>query len=408
MKVRIVVILAAGLFGTAAALPQGTGGGPVGYWKFDETAGPAADSAGSAAGAWNGSPSTATSGLPVFSYANPRAVVFDQSGGTDDYVELPNTAALENLQEGDYTISVWVRPDAVPSTPDPHDDRSRAGIVIKTGWHTGIHYNSDQEFIFENWGADDPSDADGNPEWWGTGTWGTRYATGQWYHVCGVWNHAAGVAQIWVNGVMVMSANWPANAPMYEYGATTWKIGIAGPGYADYRWAFQGAIDDLRFFNRVLSGPEIQELYQGLPAPRNLTATASGGTVNLSWTAPAGSLSYTYRIFRATAAGGPYTAVTTTTGTTHSDTVPAAGTYYYVVTAVSSVGESGSSNEANATTGSGGGPGGGTPPPGGDDSDDDNDGKCGCGSVRVMGDGLGVLLAAGGLAALGVLAWWRS
>lgn len=411
MKVRIVAILAVGLFGTAAALPQGTGDGPVGYWKFDEAGGPAADSAGSSPGTWNGSPSSTASSLPVFSYPNARAVVFDQSGGTDDYVEIASSSVLDNLQEGDYSISVWVRPDVLPSTPDPHDGVSRAGVVIKTGWHTGIHYNSSGEFLFENWGAD--TNGDGNPEWLGVGTWGISHAVGSWYHLCGVWNRSGGGAQIWVNGVMEGSRTDISPAvTMYEYGTTTWKVGIAGPGYTQYKWAFQGAVDDLRFFSRALSTNEITELRNGLPAPRNLTATASGGQVNLSWTAPSGSLTYAYQIYRAAASGGPYQPVNTSATTSYTDSVPAAGTYYYVVTALSSVGESGRSNESSAAvSGSGGGgSGGGGPPPSSgrdDNDDDDNDGTCGCGSVRVRGVGSWILPAAVGMAALGAWALRR-
>lgn len=411
MNSRKMALGAAALLGLGTVLPQAGSGGPVGYWKFDETAGPAADSAGSANASWAGSPSTATSGLPVFSYSNPRAIVFDQSGGTDDYVEIPNTSALENLQEGDYTISVWFRPDALPSTPDPHDGVSRAGIVIKTGWHTGLHYDSRGWFLFENWGAD--SNSDGSPEWMGVGTWEVSHAVGSWYHLCGVWNRTQGTAQIWVNGALAQGANHTPNAAMYEYGTTTWKVGIAGPGFTDYRWAAQGAVDDLRFFNRALSQNEIAELYNGLPAPRTLTANASGSQVNLSWQAPAGSLSYTYRVWRATASGGPYTEVAAPGTTSYTDTVPSAGTYYYVITAVSSVGESGRSNEANVDTGSGGsggGGGGGTAPPpsgAGDDDDDDSDGTCGCGTVRAAGEMAGWAAAAGGLAMMAAGGWKR-
>jgi hypothetical protein len=408
MKPRNLALWAVALFGTAAVLPQSGTGGPVGYWKFDEDSGPAADSAGSANASWKGSPSTETSGLPGFSYPNPRAIVFDQSGGVEDYVEIPNTTALENLQEGDYTISVWFRPDRLPSTPDP-DGVSRAGIVIKTGWHTGLHYNSNEQFLFENWSAD--SNGDNDPDVW-MGTWTSRrFPVGSWYHLCGVWNRTQGTAQIWVNGALEGSQTYTAGVSMFEYGTTTWKVGIARPGAVNYRWAAVGAVDDLRFFNRALSENEIGELYNGLPAPRSLTATASGNQVNLSWSAPTGSLSYQYLVWRATSSGGPYEQIgAPTSGTSYTDTVPAAGTYYYVITAVSSVGESGRSNEANATAGSGGG----TPPPGpspsGDDSNDDGHGTCGCGSVRARVGSPWIALAgaAAVLGAVGRLVFVRS
>ena len=90
------------------------------------------------------------------------------------------------------------------------------------------------------------------------------------------------------------------------------------------------------------------------PPPTNLTATAGNAKVQLSWTAPNGTVSsYNVKRCQSQAPGGPYTTVSGTgsvTGTTYTDTAVFNRTkYYYVVTAVNAAGESDNSNEASAT-----------------------------------------------------------
>jgi hypothetical protein len=87
-----------------------------------------------------------------------------------------------------------------------------------------------------------------------------------------------------------------------------------------------------------------------LAVPAALTATpASARQVTLAWSAVAGITDY--NVYRATAAGGPYTLVRSVTGATSwTDSGLAGGsTYFYVVRAVGDC-ESASSPEASATT----------------------------------------------------------
>lgn len=361
----------------AALLLQSSPTGLVGYWKLDETAGPSADSAGGAAGNWVGNPQPYTPG-PVFSYSNPRALGFDYTDGTDDYVELPNTSTLENLQENSFTISAWFRPAQYPDTPPPGSpglNTARYGIVIKTNWNMGIHYNYLGQFLFEHWEAD--TNGDTYPEWHGAGTWMTNYPPGNWYHLAGAWDRPGGTLRLWVNGTQVGQDNVTPNMTSYEHGTVPWRIGIANPGASQWRWAARGAIDDVRFYNRALSDNEVKELHAGLPAPSGLTATGGVNQMSLSWTAPAGFVgSYTYDIYRAPTSGGPFTYLASTTSTSYQDssaTYP--GSYYYYVIAVSTVGKSG----PTAVTGGSPQP---IPPRTGDHEEGLIDGRCSCGSAR--------------------------
>ncbi len=93
---------------------------------------------------------------------------------------------------------------------------------------------------------------------------------------------------------------------------------------------------------------------QAATAPSGLTATDNFAyAIDLSWTAPSGTVSG-YNIYRGTTAGGESTTpinATPVTGTTFQDTtVIPSNTYFYVVEAVNTAGSSVTSNEASATT----------------------------------------------------------
>ena len=91
-------------------------------------------------------------------------------------------------------------------------------------------------------------------------------------------------------------------------------------------------------------------------APTGLSAVPFSITqVNLSWTAPGGTVAG-YNVYRAMTPGGenyssPLNGGTPVSGTSYSDTTAAAGTtYYYTVEAVNATGSSAASSEANALT----------------------------------------------------------
>ena len=348
---------------------------PIGYWSLDEAAGPATDPIGGANGTWIGSPGVLTTGLPVFSYGNASALNFDGTGA-DDYVELANTPALENLQENSYTISVWFRPTNLP--PGDYYAGANDGayaIVIKAGWHEGLSYDNAGNFIFDHWGA---------TAWAGTGTWGTSYSPGSWYHVVGVWDRPLGLLRIYVDGALIRES--PAADSNREFNSEPWRIGIAGPGYATHRWAANGAIDDVRLYDYALTTAQIGLLTAGVPAPQNLTATTPTLTaITLNWQAP-GPEPYTYILERrpvpaAPNPPAPWTVVSSGgAATSYVDSTALPSVAYQYQVRASSIAVSGPSNIASATAGPPP-----PPPPPRTAKVGSEDNPCGCGSAGTPG-----------------------
>ncbi len=85
-------------------------------------------------------------------------------------------------------------------------------------------------------------------------------------------------------------------------------------------------------------------------APTGVTTSGTGTTTTtVSWTAVSGATSY--KVFRATTSGGPYTQVGTSSTTSFADSGLACGTtYFYVVTASNGTCDSGNSAQTSTTT----------------------------------------------------------
>ena len=112
---------------------------------------------------------------------------------------------------------------------------------------------------------------------------------------------------------------------------------------------------DFKFYRRTGALVDSLTVTKGTPtppaAPTNLKGKAARRKVTLTWVQSPSAGVTQNKIYRGTAAAGPFASVATIGATTsYSDTNLASGvTYYYHVTAVNGSGESGFSNQASAT-----------------------------------------------------------
>ncbi len=199
--------------------------GLVAHWTFDEMSGTTAfDSAGSA------------NGILLGSTARTNGVIggaLDFNGSTDSVVisGITGYSACDEI-----TISAWICPDNLSSYN---------AIYNIDAWITGsVHFQvfDDSIGLAIGGGVNHDARAFTNPN--------------HWYHVVGVYSNANanGVTKCYVNGVEVYSEPVPQTVQINLTRA-------AHIGAWNTSRFFDGTIDDVRIYNRVLSEAEIGTLY---------------------------------------------------------------------------------------------------------------------------------------------------
>lgn len=344
--------------------------GPAAYWKHDETtAGTTANQVtGSPTGAPQGGP-TVSALVPALSYnsnplATPRSLLFD---GTNDVVNVANFGTFNRA-----TVSAWIRrtgPSAARQTIVSYKESTVGGFVLCLN-NDGVNfYPRFFTHVSGNWPAAEQL---------------TAIPQDTWIHLAGVYDGAE--ILLYRDGLEVASF-----AVAGDMTTGVGPIGIGARSSSDVHW-FPGQIDDVRIYQRALSAPEIAVLADGVPAPLQNAPVAGVNQVDLSWTAPAGTVTYTYNVKRAPSGTGAFVTIATVPGTTYTDNSGTPNTSYdYAITALSAA-ESGISNVQSATS---------TPPPPrtNDHSEGLFDENCSCGSTARVPAPWPLFLALSALAA---------
>jgi hypothetical protein len=203
----------------------------VGYWKLDDGNGGFAKNSG--IGGSGGYLRNMETGADWVTTSLPsRMRSFNQStldfDGSNEYVDTSEVDVAPGL-----TYAAWIKTD---TTSGDH--------AIISNRRTMFAYNA------------------GNYNWWydvdiGSRSVASNVTAGQWFHVA-VTNDTAGNYVIYENGVALASGG----STTFDNGAGASEIGHYLPFGSRY---WDGNIDDVRIYNRVLSRSEIQNLYNGYP-----------------------------------------------------------------------------------------------------------------------------------------------
>ena len=149
------------------------------------------------------------------------------------YISIPYAEGFNIPTNGQFTISLWANPAS-------NTGGNSLAMFVKGNWDYGLYYWGNNQF-----GAGDGASA------YVVST--TSAIPGTWYHVTGTYLN--GNWSIYVNGRlenMVYSTNLITQWSGYE------AIGRKGTASQDF---FPGSMDDVRFYNRALSGSDVQRLY---------------------------------------------------------------------------------------------------------------------------------------------------
>jgi len=283
---------------------------PIAYWRLDEASGSAI--AHDQIGGHNASYTNVLLGVPGFDPTlNPdTAAEFGLLATSNSFAgEIDNSAnAVPNIDfsqppggNAELSVEAWVK--------STNAQVSGAGIVTK-GYGSG-----GEQFDLDLYGGDfrffvrDTSGTVHGP------TSSVVPATGQWYHVVGVWDGANGAARLYIDGAQ--SAAITNIATGLGLQAAPNGVGVSGANLVSigartsasnsisFSLQFQGVIDEVALYNYALSPSQVQADYQigSLLLPPTLTiANVGGGQVQLSW--DAGILQ------NATNVAGPYNSLT--------------------------------------------------------------------------------------------------
>ena len=240
--------------------------GLLGYWKMDEI-GIAADSSG------NGNTGTYVAS-PTLGVTAPTALTFPSTAVTFNGSSQYTTTSLSSLSSLTLlSVSAWIKTSSsgTINVVSQYQSANRGFELYMVSGKVRIA-------IYRS--ASDTTPARRESV--------NTLNDGNWHHVAGVYDGAAGTLNMYVDGAL-SNGTLTGSVPSAIYNSTQ-AIMIGAYNLGGY---FNGSIDDVRIYNRVLTAPEITALATGSTAsstatttPYNLTVngdlTVNGGTLNAS------------------------------------------------------------------------------------------------------------------------------
>jgi len=233
-------ILILGLFLTNVAQAQDPS--LAGWWKLDEGFGDIAHDS-----SIYGTDGTLTGGPPWIDGRIRGALQFD---GQEDYIECE---AGESLNITDViTIALWV------NTNDSGNGEINA-YLMKGEFTYGIRHTTSNNIEFYIY-------SDGFHR---VQVPVTEVFNSQWHHLAGTYDGLA--MKLYIDGELMATTQY--NGPINRDNNYPLDFGRNNQGDSNNRWWYEGAMDDIRIYNRVLSQQELQDMlspeFASMPNPED-------------------------------------------------------------------------------------------------------------------------------------------
>ncbi len=171
--------------------------------------------------------------------------------GIDDYILAANPS-LALKPSSQVAISVWIKSTAMDT---------KGGEVASMGDSYGLRVKPDGNMLFFYYNG---------IKWRGVATTGSNVLDGEWHHIVGLKTSSA--LQVYIDGVLKEGLN--------NTGTITYTLGtdffVGRHGNAEIFYDFNGIINNVRIYDRILSAQEIEELYNTSGSLDIITLAGSG------------------------------------------------------------------------------------------------------------------------------------
>ena len=213
----------------------------VSYWKLDESSGDAADSHGA---------NTLTNTGVVFSAGKINNGADFERGDLTDILTITDTTQTGLDITGDIAISAWLKVETAPGNTEQYHIVNK---FLSTGNQRSYFFNySDvggtKRLQFTAGKGDDSESLNVSHD----------LGTGVWHHIVMSWKATTSTLTVYVDGSSVGTA--VGTYTSLFSGTSNFSIGDSQPGAGNI---FDGMIDEVGIWSRVLTSDEVTSLYGG-------------------------------------------------------------------------------------------------------------------------------------------------
>lgn len=216
----------------------------VGYWSLNHN--------------WSDKSKYENHGAPVNTpVLADKSIAGTGAGSFDDdtafqYVSIPNSPSLENVQESSFSLQAWYYPKKLPSNTVTRNQQH--GIIMKSGFHAGLSYDGVGKFRFLLWDSSGVNHGVVTPR---------SYSVNLYHHVLGTVDYEKNEIAIFVNGEKVASRDITGFI-IREYGTSKFLIGAGGTGTSDSVAGHfsNGYIDEVAIWKKALTETEVLRIYE--------------------------------------------------------------------------------------------------------------------------------------------------
>ena len=230
------------------------------YYNFDSSSTPVSDGSGNGHNATNNAATWVTNGYFNACYS---------FNGSSSYLNAGNIFDLSGTASN-LTVAAWINLSTTAGS-DKFVMAKELNPSPYTGWCLAIAANGQAE-----------CEAIGSyPQYTLAYSSGPAISTGQWHHVCAIFQSGGGVvnSSLYQDGQLVAIGNTYTGT--FSPTTTTSPLCIGARDNAGHS-LFPGLIDDVRLWTRALSAAEIAALASNIPASTNVLLQASGANIMLN------------------------------------------------------------------------------------------------------------------------------